>query len=159
MILEQLNNGPINGGYGAGICFELSTHRAVGVGDRIDPATGSLIIDVDMLTFDRTIDLHVDCATVFRTAARTLTSPPASVASAIHGQCNTEHSRTIPATTARAHLESKVKSESSGFVRPSNCAVSVPHNRRPDAIPSAAASLRNHSVESISAAHSSPGKE
>lgn len=71
VILEQLNNGPTDGGYGAGICFELSAHRAVGVGATIDPATGSLIIDVDMLTFDRAIELRIDCTTVFRTAART----------------------------------------------------------------------------------------
>lgn len=42
VILEQLNNGPTEGGYGAGICFELSAHRSVGVGATIDPATGSL---------------------------------------------------------------------------------------------------------------------
>ncbi|MCT7294300.1 hypothetical protein NVV99_25775 [Rhodococcus sp. PAE-6] len=71
VILEQLNNGPTDGGYGAGICFEPSAHRAVGVGATIDPATGSLIIDVDMLTFDRAIEMRIDCTTVFRTAART----------------------------------------------------------------------------------------
>ncbi|WKX02038.1 hypothetical protein Q3O43_29635 (plasmid) [Rhodococcus aetherivorans] len=71
VILEQLANGPTDGGYGAGICFELSAHRAVGVGATIDPTTGSLIIDIDTLTFDRAIELRIDCATVFRTAAHT----------------------------------------------------------------------------------------
>lgn len=42
VILEQLNNGPTDGGYRAGICFELSAHRSVGGGVTIDPATGSL---------------------------------------------------------------------------------------------------------------------
>lgn len=60
VITEQLASCPFDGGPGANISFVLPEDQGPGVNAWIDSETGSLVVDVERLTFTGEIEIRLD---------------------------------------------------------------------------------------------------